>query len=862
MFFLFIFLDIQQSSSASCITLQHSQNQTPSEIEIIKATSTDATPLSELVSPDSVISTAPTASCSSISDSVEIIESNHSNFDPVSPSTDETSLRLNEDEEDSVSLSYNTVSESTAQVTILEPKTQKIPINVVQSNRSNLTLTLPSLNQPSTSATAKLTKDQLKVTSNDSVRLNSKQTTCAGVNLEKSIESFDGQTTYSDSTQSFEDVQQILLDEAKANSDKLKTTSSIDETLLSPLSCDEKHPLEATTTNSDTKSGHTSADEVETATSSDIEIISGPNGDSSSQNSVAGIGTCKSSPSKFGVNSQFVIYGNISKKKGHYRELSEASTYSLQSESGSDGCTHSASEYEKLTHRINELNEVIEVREFKLVELGRENAQLHEQNNELKHQLEALQLRIDSQGMNTASDDYTQRMSALERKFQQTLRERDNLRVELKNVQSALSKSVTKEELDRLVKEKDLMVEELKNEGEKLSKQVLQHSNISKKLRTKEKESDSLLKKQNEQIEELTSELERSKKSLSAKDEVERTQMEAVHKLTSEKVKLLKELANAKSDLEDTTQKLKTVQTSFEAAKKELTEKQQEHYSLTRKAKNLTTLQNEQQTLQQQNQQLLIELESMREKFKSNAGEQTTQSQKLRQENALLIKRLEQIEQQHEEETHAITEATIPLVRQTESLQTTLNTRTTAWEKQEMIFLKKIESLEQQLASVSINEQTATEQSDQLNARIKNLEDTLSKALLKTEQSAIALQQKQVEYELLQSDFKKKQEANEDEIQKLQSNIDDLNKTISDVQAQLKEAQERQTLSEKPKLSRKISSVEFAENSIEYGGNTSDHSDERELSRIIDSSSPTHSVGRMSGNESIWQLVRISIVLS
>lgn len=645
-------IDFQQSSSASCITLQHSQ--TPSDIEVIKPTSSDATP-SDIISPESVISTAPaitSASCSSISDSVEIIDNALATFNVPSTSTDEISKRLNDDEEDSVSLSYNTVSESTAPVTILEPKLQKVPITVVQPSRSGLTLNL----QP------KNVKDQLKVASTSSKQASTATT------LEKSLESFDGQTTFSDSTQSFEDVQQILLDEAKKDT---KSTLVNDEMLLSPLSADGKNAIESSTltaivnTSEHNNSGHTSADEVETATSSDIEIISGPNGDSSSQNSVAGI-IVKASPSKFGAggaNSQYVIYGNTSKKKGHYRELSEASTYSMQSESGSDGCSHSASEYEKLAHRINELTEVVEVRELKLVELGRENAQLHEQNNELQHQLEELQSRVDSQGMSAAADDYTQRMSALERKFQQTLRERDNLRVELKSVQATLSKSVSREDIDKLVKEKDMMIDELKTEGEKLSKQILQHSNIIKKLRVKEKESDSLLKRQTEQIEELTSELDRTKKSLSAKDEVERTQMEAVHKLTSEKQKLIKELANVKSELEDVAQKLKTTQTSFEAAKKELTEKQQEHYSLTRKAKNLTTLQSEQQTLQQQNQQLLVELESMREKFKMNAGEQTTQLQNLRQENALLVRRLEEIEQRSEEQAHAVTEATIPLVK-------------------------------------------------------------------------------------------------------------------------------------------------------------------------------------------------------
>lgn len=825
------FSDCQQSPSPSIITLQHS-HKTSESIEVIK----DATSSEAALSPDSVISTAPvgtSASCTSISDSVEVIDMSPATFNVTSPSGDDLSLGQHDDEDESISQSYNTVSECTT--SILDPSA----ISQQKSlNRNSLTLTLPTVIEPSSDAADQPTHSKGS----------------ASIILDKSLEGLDIQTTFSDSTQSFEDVQQILLDEVDKSHAKHATK---DEAHLSPQSIEEKNPLESKATmTSDHHSGHTSADEIETATSSDIEIISGPNGDSSSHtSSVAGIViACKSS--KLPTHSQYVVFGNpSSKKKGHYRELSEASTYSLQSESGSDGCSHS--EYEKLTQKISELNEIIENRECKLVQLGRENAQLHEQNAELNGKLDALQMHVDSQGIQN-TDDYTQRMSALERKFQQTLRERDNLRVELKSIQANFSKSISKEDIEKIVKEKDTMIDELKIEGEKLSKQILQHSTITKKLRAKEKETDSQLKKQSEQIEELTLELERVKKSLSAKEDVEKSQIQAIHNLTSEKRKLIKELAQTKSDLDDATQRLNTIQTSFDAARKELNEKQQEHYSLEKKAKNLATLQTEQQTLHQQNQQLTNEIESLREKMKQDAIQQADHVQKLRQENTTLVRRLEEIEQRSEDQAHAVTEATIPLVKQCQSLQATLNTRTVAWEKQEMSFLKKIEMLEKQLANVSINEQSANEQSDQLNVRIQNLEESLSKALLRSEQSAATLQQKQMELELIQNDFKQKQATYDTETQTHKFKVDELNANIEQLQKQLKDSQEKERLyasgMEKPKLMRKISSVEFAENNVEYC-NESDQ-DEQELSRIVNNSSPAYSVGKMSTNDSAWQLVR------
>lgn len=875
------FLDFQPISSSSCTTLQFSK--TPSEsIEVIGiGCAGDETPISsDLITPDSVISTTAaltSTSCTSISDSVEVIDGNQITFNkhPTRSSSIEempTSHLDDDDEDESVSISYNTVSESAAAVTVLDASSNSTQ-KPITTPPSRTTLSLP-LAQAHHSITGKHTKEH---SPSGSLILDTNKIKPTSISYsEKSLENFEVQAELSDSTQSFEDVQQILLDEAAKNRQKTVNQNQRDG-LQSPQSPDDKSDLvKVSLTTAEHNSDHTSADEVETATSSDIEIISGPNGDSSSTNSIAGIAACKPSPLKTthaaqsSGHSPYVIYssGNIgTKKKGHYRELSGASTYSMQSESGSDGCSHSVSEIEKLMNRITELSEVIEVREFKLVQLGRENAELYEKNSELKHQLNGLQLRSDTQEINSIAEEYTQRVSALERKFQQTLRERDNLRTELKSIQTSLSKSVSNDDVDRLVKEKDVMIEELKLEGEKLSKQILQHSNIIKKLRAKEKESDAQLKRQNEQIDELTTELERSKKSLSAKDEVERSQMEAIHKLTSEKQKLTKELAHTKSELDDTIQKLKTMQTSFDAAKKELTEKQQQHVSLTRKAKDLTNLQSEQQTLQQQNQQMAHELETMREKLKLSTVEQTGQHRKLRQENAKLLQRLEEVEQRSEEQAHAITEATIPLVRQCEALQSTLNTRTLAYEKQETIFLKKIEILEKELANVSVVERTTIEQTEQLKSRIQSLEESLSKALLRLEQSATALQQKQMDFELLQNDFQKTQFSDAEAMRKHEKTIDELNSKVVELQLELKAT--RLERKQRSPDARKTSTVEFAgtiQHEIENrarDGNESNDDRLRELNRYDENSSPTLSVGRMSAADSlasnVWHLVNLSI---
>lgn len=767
----------------------------------------------------------------------------------MSSSIEEMQNIENDEEDDSIS--YNTVSESLATITIMDSASTvtpaispKAPITTPPS-RTGLVLPI------ATPAVTLL-----------SVPSKSKQT------------EHDAQTQLSDSTQSFEDVQQILLDEANRQNKKLTRESA-----TTPPSSDDKSDLVKIPSTScggvlDLHSGHTSADEIETATSSDIEIISGPNGngDSSSTNSIAGL-VYKSSPkiagmayhgshsSQMGAHSQYVVCGSAgTKKKGHYRESSGTSTYSMHSESGSDGCLHTSAEVEKLMQQIAELSEVLESRESKLVELGRENAELREKYAEQKLQLDTMKGRADKQEVNNIAEEYTQRMSALEKKFQQTLRERDNLRNELKSIQSSLSKSVSRDDIDKIVKEKDCMIEELKREGEKLSKQILQHSNIIKKLRAKEKETDAQIKRQLEQIDELTLETDRLKKSLSAKDEMELNQMGAVSKLSAEKGKLAKELAQAKSELDDTVQKLKTLQTSFDIAKKELHEKQQEHSSLSRKANDLKNLQSEQEMMLQQNQQMAQELDTLRKKLKLTAVEHSEQQQKLRQENAGLIRRLEEIEQRSEEQAHAITEATIPLVRQCEALQKTLNTRTASWEKQEQTLLQKIDLLEKQLVNVSAVEQTANEQSDQLNSRITHLEEQLSKALLRSEQSATALQQKQVELDLLEAEQRKLQDEIEQNAVEHTKTCQRLKMEISDLQSRV----DSYVAAGNSRLVEQQSGDGKNNRSVDISNSSNVFDDESRLNRSEDNSSPTLSVGRMSAADSlasnVWPLVRIFFI--
>lgn len=188
----------------------------------------------------------------------------------------------------------------------------------------------------------------------------------------------------------------------------------------SPISSDSKSDL--VKIGSDRTSGHTSGDEVETATSSDIEIIPSPNGEGFSRNS----------PAKYSFNKNGKFDGTTSpnlvdlvlgkslatKIRGHTRELSETSIQSNTSDESQ------GSENERLMRRLCEMAEILDARENRLMEVSRSNAELAENNVELKTQVESLMAKHEVGDINMITEDYMQRMSALEKKFQQAIREK------------------------------------------------------------------------------------------------------------------------------------------------------------------------------------------------------------------------------------------------------------------------------------------------------------------------------------------------------------------------------------------------------------------------------------------------------
>lgn len=535
--------------------------------------------------------------------------------------------------------------------------------------------------------------------------------------MDKSMESFEIQTQVSDSTHSFEEIQH-------PSRAKSGTSNSADE------GKDKKEG-----------SGPNSGDELETATSSDIEIISSPNCDSSSTNSCAKI---SSKQPEFPYQSSDACLAGLNlDRKGHSRELSEISVLSL----GSDESPGSPSELEKLVKRVSELSETLEQREYKMVQMGRTNAELVEVNTKLSQELEGIKNSRNSLDMTNAQEEYTQRLSALEKKFQQSIRDNSALKKQAEAMKAEMSSKVSRVDHDKMIAEKDFVIDALKTEGEKLSKQVLQHSNIIKKLRAKLKENEETLKKQDSQITELSEENQKFKRTLTTKDEIEKSQSEGINKLTTDKRKFEKENQQLKSQSEELQQKFQALQTSHDALKKELSDKSVEM---------VKNLEDEKEKAESEGRQLTKEVFDLRQRLREMDTAGTSKEQKLRQEIIELKQKLEETVFRIEDQKQEASLASIPLIRQLESLQSTLNTRTKQWETQEKSLMDKLDEAHKELRSQTDVDRTVKDKVANLEAKVSNLEEKLSQSSRKVEQSAGHLQQREIEFQLHENDYKMK----------------------------------------------------------------------------------------------------------
>ena len=500
-------------------------------------------------------------------------------------------------------------------------------------------------------------------------------------------------------------------------------------------------------------SGHTSGDDLEiatTATSSDIEVISSPllgseNGNGNRREN-GGFKNSEKSPYKgngrYGISCDRTSKEHHTMRSGHVRSSSEISGISLCSDSADSAkpetFTILESRNNKLQKKISDMTEVLEAREIKLVELSKHNMDLQENNDDLISQVkEARQInaRIASESHHTASEEFTQRLSAMEQKLQQIISERDRLKEENKAIMQESAIRMTQIQVDEIILEKDEIISDLRSEGESLSKQVGKQSEIIKKLRQKEKSSEKDLNSTREKLEKKAEECDRLKKSLAAKDEVESRQIEAVRDLTTANTTWQEEAIKRDSELEDATDQAAALRLSLESAFKEisglkrrLSERDDEarEEELIKEQKLKKELQEE---LRRNKELALAEtgvhqktIDELRCALASEERASALREEHLRRQRDEVQQRLALSDARHDELSGSVSAATRPLLRQIESLQSSLSEVQSNADRAERGLGERLQQTTIQLASCQERERSTAEQYRQISARLASVE--------------------------------------------------------------------------------------------------------------------------------------------
>ncbi|XP_008407798.1 TATA element modulatory factor [Poecilia reticulata] len=403
----------------------------------------------------------------------------------------------------------------------------------------------------------------------------------------------------------------------------------------------------------------------------------------------------------------------------------------------------------ELQKAIDDLSSRLEKRESQLLAVSKDKARLEEECDNLKD--EVMSLKEESSTVQSLKDEFTQRIADAERKAQLACKERDIARKEIKGLREELSTRLNSSDTMELIREKEEQIRGLLEEGEKLSKQQLQHSNIIKKLRVKEKECDGRITKQQKKIKEQEEELRHLQQVLDGKEEVEKQHRENIKKLNSVVEHQEKELSRLQTDDEELQEKNRSLQAALDSSYKELAELHKAHASRASEAQEAAlsreiqakeqlslALEKAQEEARIQQEALANQVADLRIALQRTEQQQARKEDYLREEISELQQRLQEAENRNQELSQSVTSATRPLLRQIENLQASLGGQTASWEKLEKNISDRLADAQTQLAVAVEKERSAAEELLSIKSQLASLESQNS--LLRQEKARVLAQ--------------------------------------------------------------------------------------------------------------------------
>merc|ERR1719318_1668366 len=475
---------------------------------------------------------------------------------------------------------------------------------------------------------------------------------------------------------------QDLLEEAMVDAEKKSETSSSRSSEIVKV---ESLPV-SEVTSCDELEGGVDVDNC-TTNSSDIEVISSP-----------GLGGGRQ----------------------HVRNTSDQS--STQGECGEMATV------EMLRKRNKELSELVSAREGRLVAVSREIAHLQEESGEMAVRLQgAIEQAKVERGK---CEEMKSEVRGLENKVSVGQGEVLRLEKEVAKLNHALK------EVGGDDKEKDEIIEDLRSEGEALARQNGKQAEVIRKLRSKEKSHDGEVSKLKTELEKNVAEVERRRKSLAAKNNLEGSQSEAIKTLTEANQAWEGENKKMKNELEDNVEKVVGLRSSLESAYREMAEMKRKleeaaaaalskEVSLREEA--VASLGEERRAWHLHKGRLEGQVVNLQDSLQMQEQASNSREEMYRQEISSLRVRLEQSDNRHEDLAESVGQATKPLLRQIETLQSSLREVTSVQERVEQSMSERLQVASHSLAQVQERERSLQEQWRGASGKIVGLEGQVAR---------------------------------------------------------------------------------------------------------------------------------------
>ena len=295
-----------------------------------------------------------------------------------------------------------------------------------------------------------------------------------------------------------------------------------------------------------------SAEEIETATSSDVEVLVSPLAEArqlaapaarARRSAPTGVTAERAdTPSSDGSHPPpLAVTGGQHREPGHRRNLSQTSATSSDLDP----------ECDRWPRRLAELQDVLTAREAKMLELSRLNVTLQEDNSNMQSRVELLEAQL-SRSSGT-SGGLQEKLTA----------ERDTLHRQLTEARRRCSG------LEEALLERDTIIEELRAEGEKLSRDQLKLSTVIKRLRAKEKEQEAAGRRLEEKVSRLTADAGQLNDQLAALREADREQSRVHKQLSSQLTRVEREAAEARQEAAEARDGRTALEAALQTAQRE-----------------------------------------------------------------------------------------------------------------------------------------------------------------------------------------------------------------------------------------------------------------------------------------------------